>query len=321
MTDHRLDPSALASLGNLSLKARYIAEGALTGLHRGQYHGSSVEFAEHKEYSPGDAVRDIDWKAYGKFDRYYVKRYERETQLTAHLCIDASASMGFASGGALSDLADADGTPVSKLSYAVHMMAALAYLLIGQRDRVGLMIFGDGRHASEYLPARSRPNHAAELFGALERILELGAGGETSAAQALERLASREQRQRSLVILASDLFSDDTRALKVLQLLRARGHDPVLFHVLDPYELSLPYSGLTRFRGLEGGRELLVDPDQLRKHYLARLQTFLDKVERSCNDNGVEYHRIATDTAMERALLEFSIVRNRLASKRRSWAF
>ena len=317
MTDHPLDPSALASLGNLSLKARYLAEGALTGLHRGRFHGSSVEFAEHKEYTPGDEVRHIDWKAYGKFDRYYVKRYERETQLTAYLCIDASASMGFA--GAATG--GASGAAVSKLAYAVHMLAALAYLLIGQRDRVGLVVFGDERHTADNLPARARPDHAAELFKVLERVIERGAGGSAGPVQALEALAERQQRQRSLIILASDLFGDDTGAMNVLRLLRARGHDPVVFHVLDPYELSLPYSGLTRFRALEDGRELMVDPDQLRRQYKERLTAFLERIERACGDSGVEYHRIATDTAIERALLEFSIVRNRLFRPRHSWAF
>ena len=300
-----LDPSAIASLGNLPIKARYIVQGALSGLHRAQLHGSSVEFTEHKEYSPGDEMRHIDWKAFGKFDRYYVKRFEQESQLTANLVLDCSASMGFAGG------------EVSKLAYAVHLMAALGYLLIGQRDRVGLWAFGDPKvHAHERVSPRSAPNHASELYRVLERVLERGASGQESAASALEQLAERRQRQRSLVILVSDLFGQYEEALEVLRLLRARGHDPVLFQVLDPHELSLPYSGLTRFSGLEDKRELMVDPDHMRKQYQARLRRFLDRVQEACTDSGIEYHLVATDTAIESTLLDFTVARSKLGRAR-----
>lgn len=305
-----LSPDAIASLGNLPIKARHIVEGALTGLHRAEWRGTSVEFAQHKEYAPGDDIRHLDWKAYGKVDRYVIKQYEQESQMTAHLVLDASASMAFAGGA------------VSKLAYAVHLIAALAHLLVRQRDRVGLTLFGDRAvHDADRVPPRSRPNHAADVYAALERVLERGAQGHDGATRSLERIAETSERRRALVLIITDLLGDDTDAIDVLRQLRVRGHDPVLFHVLDPHELTFPYSGLTRFDSLEDKRRFIVDPEHVRERYLAAMQAFLKRVRDACATDGIEYHHVVTDTPIERTLLDFTSSRTRLLGPRKAWTF
>jgi uncharacterized protein (DUF58 family) len=310
-----LDPNSIAALGDLQLKARHIVQSALSGLHRARLHGSSVEFAEHKEYSPGDEIRHIDWKAYAKVDRYYVKQYEQESQLTAQLMLDASASMGFAGDGS------------SKLSYAAHLLASLVYLFIRQRDRVGLSVFGAGEGEYSLVPPRSRPTHAHDLYHALEAVLERGARGRQGAGQAIARLAEMADRRRSLVILCSDLLSADSQdddagaAIEGLRLLHARGHETVVFHVLDPHELELPYSGLTRFRSLEDERDVLVEPEHVRKRYLEALRAFLQRVRDTCMDAGVEYHLVSTATPIEQTLIDFASARMRLSQPRSTWSF
>lgn len=310
-----LDPNSIAALGNLQLKARHIVQGALSGLHRARLHGSSVEFAQHKEYSPGDEIRHIDWKAYAKVDRFYVKQFEQESQMSAQLLLDASASMGFAGGAA------------DKLSHAAHLLASLVYLFIRQRDRVGLSVFGPDEAEPTLVPPRSRPAHAHDLFSTLEAVLERGARGRQGARRAIERLAEKADRRRSLVILCSDLLGADSEddsagaAIEGLRLLCVRGHEAVIFHVLDPHELELPYSGLTRFQSLEDGRELLVEPAHIRKRYLEALRAFLSRVQGACVDAGVDYHLVSTDTPIEQTLVDFASARMRLSTPRSRWSF
>lgn len=291
----------------MPLRARIVVEGALTGMHRARLRGSSVEFAEHKEYAPGDEIRHIDWKAYAKVDRYYVKQFEQESQLTAFLVLDASASMDYASKGP------------SKLAYASYLLAALAYLLVRQRDRVGLVAFGDER-VDSYVPPRARPAHLGDLLAVLEDLSQRGGRGAEPAATALDRVAELAGRRRALVVLASDLLEPEPGALQVLRRLEARGHDVVVFHVLDPDELGFPFRGLTRFESLEDERALLVEPEAVRRAYLRRLEAFLDRAERECVDAGVEYHRVATSQPVERTLLDFLGMRARLAAPGRPWS-
>lgn len=295
-----LDPSVLAQVSGMPLRARIVVEGALTGMHRARLRGSSIEFAEHKEYAPGDEIRHIDWKAYAKLDRYYVKQFEQESQLTAFLVLDASASMSYAGKG------------VSKLAYAAYLAAALAYLLVHQRDRVGLLAFGD-RRVESYVPPRARPAHLGDILAVLEDLEARGGQGDEPAAAALDRVAELAGRRRALVVLASDLFESDADSLAVLRRLHARGHDVAVFHVLDPDELELPFRGLTRFESLEDARTLLVDPESVRRAYLRRLQAFLDRAERACVDAGVGYQRVPTSQPVERTLLDFLGMRARLA--------
>jgi uncharacterized protein (DUF58 family) len=301
----RMDPAQLARLGSLPIKARVIVEGALSGLHRASVHGSSVEFAEHKEYSPGDELRHVDWKAYGKLDRYYVKQFEQESQLTVYLVLDASASMAFAGGG------------LAKLEYAGLSLAALAYLVIQQQDRVGLVACGD-REIETLVPPRARSTHLHDLLGVLDALMTKGAKGDESPAACLSRIAELSRRKRALVVLASDLFDETDTTLKVLAQLRAQRHDVTVLHILDPHELTFPYDGLTQFESLETANKLLVNPGAIKKDYLERMGAFLTKCRGMLSAAGVDYHLVETDRALERTLLDVVVRRSRLGPSRRA---
>ncbi len=287
-----VDPVTIAKLETLPLRARVIVEGALSGLHRARHHGSSVEFAQHKEYSPGDEVRHIDWKAYAKVDRYYVKQFEQESQLVTQLVLDSSGSMAYGN------------ESITKLEYSAYLLAALSYLLIKQRDKVGLSSFGPA-DVDVYVPPRARPAHLHDLLAVINDILGRGAKGDESAADALRRIAELARRRRSLVVVASDLFEAEDTALDVLRHLRAQGHDVVLFHVLDDDELEFPFEGLTLFEALESDRKLLTNPGAIKKHYQSRMTEFLSRVRTSCVNGGVEYHLVPTSQPFDQTLLEF----------------
>jgi len=303
-----VDPATVAKLETLPVKARVIVEGALSGLHRARHHGSSVEFAQHKEYSPGDEVRHIDWKAYAKVDRYYIKQFEQESQLVTQLVLDASRSMAYRNAS------------VSKLEYAAYLLAALSYLLIKQRDKVGLSVFGPPR-VDIYVPPRARPAHLHDVLAVIDDVLDRGARGDEPSAAALRHLAELTRRRRGLIVIASDLFDTDGSALDILRHLRAQGHDVVLFHVLDDDELDFPFEGLTLFEALESDRKLLTNPGAIRKHYQGRMSEFLQRIEQSCINGGVEYHLVRTSQPFDQTLLEF--LRNRSCgpgpASRRAW--
>ena len=292
-----LDPIALARLGSLPIKARVIVEGALTGLHRSRLHGSSVEFAEHKEYSPGDEIRNIDWKAYAKLDRYYVKQFEQESQLTVYLVLDASGSMEFTGGG------------MRKLDYAALCLSALAHLVIHQQDKVGLEVFGD-RGIEARVPPRGRPKHLHDLLGVVDSVIAGGGRGDESPALALERVAELLRHKKALIVLASDLFDADDRTLGVLRRLRAQKHDVTVLHVLDPHERTFPYDGLTLFEALESDERMLANPAAIRTQYLERMTAFLGKVRAELADAGVDYHLIGTDTPLDTALFDVLAARS-----------
>ena len=294
-----MDPAQLQRLASLPIKARVIVQGALSGLHRASVHGSSVEFAEHKEYSVGDELRHVDWKAYAKLDRYYVKQYEQESQLTVYLVLDASASMKFAGGG------------LAKLEYAGLALAALAYLVIQQQDKVGLVACGD-RGIETLVPPRARTTHLHDLLGVLDQIMQKGGTGDESPAEALGRIAELSRRRRSLIVLASDLFDPADETLRALPNLRAQHHDVSVLHVLDPHERTFPYEGLTEFAALESGAKLLANPLAIRKDYLERMDAFVAKCCRTLADGGVAYHEVLTDRPLEETLLELLVSRARL---------
>jgi uncharacterized protein (DUF58 family) len=301
----RMNPAQLARLGSLPIQARVIVEGALSGLHRAAVHGSSVEFAEHKEYSPGDELRHVDWKAYAKLDRYYVKQFEQESQLTVYLVLDASASMAFSGGG------------IAKLDYGGLLLAALAYLVIQQQDKVGLIACGD-RSLDTLVPPRGRTNHFHDLMSVLESILARGAAGDESPAAALARIAELTRRRRALVILASDLFDPDDETLRALAQLRAQRHDVSVLHLLDPHERSFPYDGLTQFDALETAHKMLVNPAAIRRDYLERMEAFLIKVRGALTAAGVDYHLVDTSQPLEQTLLALLVTRSRLGPARRA---
>jgi uncharacterized protein (DUF58 family) len=300
----RIDPAQLHRLGSLPIKARVIVEGALSGLHRAAVHGSSVEFAQHKEYTPGDELRHVDWKAYGKLDRYYVKQFEQESQLTVYLVLDASASMAFAGGG------------MAKLEYAGLVLAALAYLTISQQDKVGLLACGD-RAIETHVPPRARQTHLHDLLAVLETVMEKGGTGDEGPAGALRRIAELTRRRRALIVLASDLFDQADETLAVLAQLRAQRHDVSVVHVLDPHERTFPYDGLTQFESLETPHRMLVNPAAIRREYLERMDAFLGRCRGALTGAGVDYHLVSTDRPLEDTLLDLIATRSRLGPTRR----
>jgi uncharacterized protein (DUF58 family) len=282
-----LDPVSLARLKNLELRARSVVEGALSGMHRSPHHGSSVEFAEHKEYSAGDEIKHIDWKAYGKFDKYYVKRFEEETELRAYLLIDCSASM------------DYKRESVSKLEYARTLAASLAYLLLKQQDQVGMVAFGERLRG--YLPPRSRSGHLNDLLTALDGVEPQG---RTDLPRALAYLSEVVQR-RALVVLFSDLLGTSDEVRHLLRGLRARKHDVVVFHLLDKDELTLPFEGTTIFESMEDEQKLVADPGDVRKAYLAEIARFIESYRTSLREGDVEYHLVDTSEAPSDVLVRF----------------
>jgi uncharacterized protein (DUF58 family) len=299
-----LDPALLARYGSLAIKARVIVEGALSGTHRASVHGSSVEFAEHKEYSPGDELRHVDWKAYAKQDRYYVKQFEQESQLTVYLVLDASASMAFAGGGAM-----------PKIEYAGLALAAIAYLVVQQQDKIGLLASGD-KQVETFVPPRGRTNHLHDLLGVLDGVIRAGGVGDESPSHALERIAELARRKRALIIVASDLFDAEDQTLATIARLRAQRHDISVLHVLDPHERSFPYDGLTQFESLESAHKLLVNPAAVKAEYLARMDAFLGRCRTAMADAGVDYHLVQTDQPLERTLLDLVMARSRLGPGR-----
>ncbi len=305
----KIDPAQLARLGSLPIKARVIVEGALSGMHRARVHGASVEFAEHKEYSPGDELRHVDWKAYAKQDRIYVKQFEQESQLTTYLVLDASASMRFAG-------AETNGLTTSKLEYAGLCIAAMAYLVIQQQDKVGLLTCGD-RAIETLVPPRARTTHLHDLLGVLEGVMAKGGVGDESPADALTKIAELSRRRKSLIIIASDLFDADDKTLAALALLRAQRHDVSVLHIMDPYELTFPYDGLTQFESLENDHKMLVNPNAIKKEYQARMSEFLARCRGNLTAAGIDYHLVPTDRGLERTLLDLLVVRSRLGPSRR----
>ncbi len=300
-----IDPAQLARLGSLPIKARVIVEGALSGLHRASVHGSSVEFAEHKEYSPGDELRNVDWKAYAKLDRYYVKQFEQESQLTVYLVLDASASMAFGGGG------------LPKLEYAGLLTAALAYLVVEQQDKLGFVACGD-RAVETIVPPRARTSHLHDVLGVIERVVAAGGKGDESPAHALARIAELTRRRRALIILATDLFDANDATLTELAHLRAQRHDVSVIHILDPHERTFPYDGLTEFVALESTNKMLVNPSAIRAAYLERMDAFLTKCKGMLAAAGVDYHLTSTDRRLEDTLLELLVARTRLTPGRRA---
>ncbi len=299
MANDFLDPVALARLGSLPLRAKVIVEGALTGLHRAAMRGSSVEFAEHKEYRPGDELRHVDWKAYAKLDRYYVKQFEQESQLTVYLVLDASASMDFAGGG------------VRKLDYAAMALAAVAHLAVAQQDKVGLIASGD-RSVEVLVPARARTSHLSDLLSVVEGLLARGGVGDESPVAALARVAELCRRRRALIVVASDLFDAGGGITAALADLRAQRHDVCVLQVLDPHERTFPYQGLTQFESLETAQRVLTNPAAIRDQYLERMAEFLERTRRELRNAGIDYQLLSTDQPVEAAILELLISRSHL---------
>jgi uncharacterized protein (DUF58 family) len=283
--DSRFDPSALAKFGRLNLIARMVVDGFLSGVHKSPYKGFSVEFAEHRQYYPGDEIRHIDWRAFGKTDRYYIKEHEEETNLQAHLLVDASGSMAYAGRG------------VSKFRYAQYVAASLAYLMLHQRDAVGLVIHD---HAlRQTIPPRS---HAKQLPLLLQTLENTQPGGKTGLAPLWHRLAG-EIKRRGLIFILSDCFDALPRLTHALRHLSHRGHEIVLFHILAPEEIEFPFQRLAQFRSLETTTdERVVDPHHVRKEYLRNFETFCHELRVQVAGMQIDYHLLRTDEPVDRAL-------------------
>ncbi len=288
-----LDPAVLARLGTLELKARTIVEGFLSGLHRSPFKGFSVEFAEYRQYIPGDDLSTIDWKVYARSDRHYVKKFEEETNVDCHVMLDVSRSMGYGTHG------------ITKFAYAQCLAAALGYLMNRQRDAVGLTAFDEGTVAM--LPATARPGHLRALLLTLDR-LQLGA--RTNMAKPLHQLADGLTK-RGMVVLISDLLDDPDQVVRGLKHLQFRGTDVVVFHILDPDELEFPFERATRFEDLETGDEVMALPPAVREHYLAAIGSLVDRYRRELGACGIDYHLLRTDQPLELALLAYLSTRER----------
>jgi uncharacterized protein (DUF58 family) len=291
-----LDPEALAKIHRLELVARGIVEGFISGRHRSPYRGFSVEFAEHREYSPGDSLRDLDWRVYGKTDRYFIKQYMEETNLRSVILLDASGSMKYTG----EEAAPHQNHRLSKFEYAQYLAASLAHLMINQQDAVGLVTFDT--QIRRYFPARSRTNYLRTL---LEEISDTKPGEETRMAPLLHDIAERVHR-RGLIIIISDLFDNPEEILKALHHFRFRKHEVIVFHIMAEEELTFPFDKWSLFRDMEAQENRIeLDPSAIRAAYLDEVRRFVSVVEKGCGQMSIDYVPISTKRPFDMALTSY----------------
>ncbi|MFH1259688.1 MAG: DUF58 domain-containing protein [Elusimicrobiota bacterium] len=281
------DPLVLAKISSMILRARFVVEGFIAGMHQSPFRGYSIEFAQHREYSPGDELKHLDWKVYGKTDRFYVKQYQEETNLKAYLVLDASNSMSFAS------------RKISKLQYGTYLTAALAYLMLKQQDAVGLAIFSSS--LDRFIPPRSQYKHVSVLFNELEKIK---CQGETSISQALKELGQYTKR-RGLIILISDLFDQPSEVLRALNFFRFQKHEIIVFHLLDPAEKNLPYQDLISFEDMETKEKIVTRPEVIRREYEKCLADFINEYKLNFLQNNIDYCPLITNQPLDIALCSY----------------
>jgi uncharacterized protein (DUF58 family) len=292
-----LHPEAIKRIARLDLRARYVVEGFLSGMHRSPYYGQSIEFRQHRQYTYGDDLRYVDWKVWAKQDRYYVKQFEEDTNLRCTLLCDVSGSMGYGRGA------------MNKFEYACSVAASLAYLILRQQDAVGCAAFDDALRLT--VPQRTKRNHLDSILQAMETC---SPRNKTDLYQILRNVAET-YRRRGLMILLSDLLVDRGGLLKGLRLLRSRGHDIIVFHVLDDDELDFPFTGPTRFEGLETPDQLRCNPRALREGYLQALGGYLEEVRLGCSRHQADYVRLRTSQPLDAALAAF--LSNRMGKLRK----
>lgn len=288
-----LKPEVIRQIKRLDLRAQFIVKGFLHGLHASPFHGFSVEFSEHRKYTPGDEPKDIDWLIYAKTDKYYVKKFEAETNITGYLAMDLSRSMGYTYRQEL-----------TKFDYAICLAAALCYLMIHQQDPVGLVTFDEKIRNS--LAPKSRRSHLGDVLSLLS---QLKPAGKTNVAAGLFQLAAM-LRHASLVMVFSDLLTDPEPVLQSLHRLRHGGHDVILFHILDEAEAYFPFDGMVELEEPETNQRLQLDATNIRRDYLKELEAFRDTYRRECYQNGIDYVALDTSMQFDRALTEY------LASRR-----
>jgi uncharacterized protein (DUF58 family) len=289
-----LDPGVIARLGTMELKARTVVEGFLSGLHRSPYKGFSVEFAEYRQYLPGDDLNTLDWKVYARTDRHYVKKFEEETNLECHILLDQSASMAYRGAA-----------PMSKLEYGSVLAASLAFLMNRQRDATGLIAFDEQIRLR--LPAAARPGHLHALLLALERLQP---GHLSNVGRPLHQLAEALLK-RSLIVLISDLLDDPEPVVKGLRHLKFRGTDVVVFQVLDPNELTFPFKTAATFTDIETAEAVVADPASARKEYLRELAGLTLRYDRELRGAGIDYVQLDTSQPLDFALLTYLSARAR----------
>jgi uncharacterized protein (DUF58 family) len=288
-----LQPELIKRIGRLEVRARHIVEGLLSGMHRSPYFGQSVEFLQHRQYVAGDDLRHVDWKVWGKQDRLYVKQYEEDTNLRACLLVDLSASMAYGNGS------------LTKCDYACTAAAALAYLLLRQQDAVGCVAFDESiRHM---VPFRTSTGHLTTIA----RALSVAEPHDTTEISSVLTQVAENYPRRGMMVLLSDLLVDPEDLLRGLRLLRQRGHDVLVLHVLDDDELDFPFAGPARFEGLESDEHLSCNPRALRQGYLDALEEFLAAVRRGCARDRVDYALVRTSEPLDAALVAFLSHRNR----------
>lgn len=287
-----LKPEVIRQISRLDLRAQFIVKGFLQGLHASPFHGFSVEFSEHRKYTPGDDPQDIDWLVYAKTDKYYVKKFEAETNITGYLVMDLSRSMGYTYRQQL-----------SKFEYGICLAAALCYLMVQQQDPVGLITFDEKIRQS--LPPRSK---RTQIGNVLSLLANLQPTGQTNIAKSLTQIAAM-LRHRSLVMLFTDLFADPQPIIHALRRLRHGGHDVILFHILDEAEVKFPFDGMIEFEEPETNEKLQVDASSLRRDYLAEIQDFCEVYRRECFQSGIDYVGIDTSMQFDKALTGYLLSR------------
>jgi len=289
-----LRPEVLSRIAKLDIRARLIVEGFISGLHKSPYHGISVEFAEHREYSPGDDLKHLDWRVFARSDRFYIKQYEEETNLVSHILLDSSESMRYASGA------------MSKYDYGCSVAAALAFLLLRQQDSVGLVLFDEEIRVR--IPPSAKP---PTLMNMAREMASVRPRKKTAIGNTLHRLAE-EARRRGLVVLISDLFVPTDDLKKGLKHFRYTGHDVLVIQVLDEFELTFPFDGNVRFKGMEEMPSLLVEPRPLRRAYLDAVGRFTSEVGSWCKDNRIDYALLSTADRLDVALTQYLASRSRI---------
>ena len=289
-----LRPEVIRQVGRLDLQARFIVEGFLSGLHASPFQGFSVEFSEHRRYTPGDDIKSIDWSVYAKTERYFVKKFQAETNVNGYLCLDLSASMAYTHRQEL-----------TKFEYGICLAAALAYLMIQQQDPVGLVLFDQALRT--VVPPRSKRTQLGSMLSLLARAKPAGVA---DVAGCLHQLAGMI-RSKSLVVVLSDLLCDPQPVLRAIHHLRHRGNEVILFHILDEAEVHFPFEGVVQFEEPEQGQELTLDARGIRDDYLAALQEFQETYRRDCLACGADYVAIDTSVRFDKALLEYLIQRQR----------
>ena len=289
-----LQPDELLSITNMELIARLVVEGFITGLHKSPFHGFSVEFSQHKAYNPGDSLRFIDWKVLGRTERYYIKQYEEETNLRATILLDISKSMLFGGG------------EVSKAKYASYLTAALAYLLIQQRDAVGMVLFDDKLRKN--LPPKSVYSYLNVLLSEMTGALH---GPDTNIAKSLHTIAEQIKR-RSLIILISDLLDSPDEIISGLKHFRHEQHEVLVFHIIDPREAAFDFEGDVIFEDLESGERIRTQPGFIRRGYVSRYRAYLEDLARRMRDNRIDYQTLYTDTPYDKALTQYLLKRKKM---------